>query len=167
MSLFVARYRVGVPGCVLVVLNASYDCGVVGSQLLPCFQSLPGFARVEMTLGGSPFSFVIFNSDSDALAAFQVLSCSPQQLDEQYQSSCDKQLLLLLIDYLPDCIPPRPISDPLEIIKCISGLTVLHNFISEQEEHDLLHHIHIEGIPSLIIRCAISNMKEMAVDGND
>jgi alkylated DNA repair dioxygenase AlkB len=114
----------------IVVLNASFDCGVIGKQLQAAFLAQPGFKRVEMFFSGVPFSFVEFATNQNALACFS-------ELDGIYSPSVQKDLLLEMVSLTPE-FPQRPLLDPGLIQRAVPGLELSPNFLNVHEESLIL-----------------------------
>ena len=122
----------------IIVLNASYDGGITGPQLLDIFGNFPGYKRIEMYLGGEPFSFVEFNDCDCAQLAFEAV-------DGIWSPIVKKQLLLAFATYIPP-FPDKPLIDPLQVAEKIPGLFLHPDFISHEDQDLYLKHIELEGL---------------------
>eukprot|EP00842_Homolaphlyctis_polyrhiza_P004753 jgi/Hompol1/5279/HPOL_004302-RA len=120
----------------LVVLNASYDSGISGAQLEEAFADCAGFDGVEMLPGSRPYSFVRFKS---CAAAADCLRC----LDGTAIAAWGGKRVLLArvrVRGLP-VFPPRPLADPVAAAAAIPGLSMRLDFVTADEELELLRAI--------------------------
>ncbi|KAJ1957290.1 hypothetical protein EC988_000904 [Linderina pennispora] len=129
------------PRKTMCIVNIGFGAvgGATVAELEAVFSEFEGFERVVMKLG-KPYSFVIFRSGENAQSAHEVL----------HERMCEPLGKILFLEYLThrnfaylaDRVSPDDTEG--ELLDASRGLHYFGDFITEQEEKDIMEHIRID-----------------------
>ncbi|KAI9005333.1 hypothetical protein BC832DRAFT_557065 [Gaertneriomyces semiglobifer] len=122
----------------ILILNAG-NTGDVGrvtvEDLEREFGAHAGFKAIEMILG-RPYSYAVYESPSAAYDAYKALQYSQISTITGYKP--------LLLSFAKRVSPDVALADPKEILECVPGLHAVLDFVTPEEECEVLMHIHDE-----------------------
>lgn len=127
------------PTANILLLNAGATGdvgGVRAEDLQLLFGACPGLVKMEM-LRGKPYSYAVYCTPENALGAYKSLNNKPISTPQ-----CTSKPLLLA--FAKTISAEMVVSNPNEISHLVPGLTLVHNFVSPEEEAILLQQVRKE-----------------------
>ncbi|KAI8815703.1 uncharacterized protein EV422DRAFT_502112 [Fimicolochytrium jonesii] len=119
----------------IIVLNAG-STGNIGSisaeALESVFATHAGFERVEMLLGKA-YSYIVFETPESALKAYHSIQDEGRELPLPQGGS--KRLLLTFAKSISRQVA---LTNPAEVSNTVPGLALVHDFVTSEEEANLL-----------------------------